>query len=156
MNIHITKIELHGTKLSPNLEIKSWGSYKGKVEEEERLSLHILGVGNFNSTSPTAHELVHALGSKHGQVYGKRVLVYSNHNCSGQTSKVVAKCCLDWNFFHGALYRLVRFSNTKYQDKISKLIIKSISQTVMIKFGFERRFHDLKYFEIGFFFLHIS
>ena len=58
--MNITKIELHGAKLSPNLEIESWGSYKGEVEEQERLSLHILGVGIFNSTSPTAHELVHA------------------------------------------------------------------------------------------------
>jgi hypothetical protein len=33
--------------------------------------------------------------------------------------------------------------------RFSKLIIKSIAQKVMAKYGFERRFHDLKYFEVG-------
>ena len=33
----------------------------------------------------------------------------------------------------------------------SKLIIKSNAHMVMAKFGFGRRFHDLKYFEVGFF-----
>ena len=31
----------------------------------------------------------------------------------------------------------------------SKLVIKSIVQNQMAEFGFERRFHDLKYFELG-------
>ena len=35
----------------------------------------------------------------------------------------------------------------------SKLIIKSIAQKVMAKFGFGRKFHDLKYLEFGIFFL---
>ena len=33
----------------------------------------------------------------------------------------------------------------------SELIIKNIAQKIMAKFGVERRFHDLKYFEVGFF-----
>jgi hypothetical protein len=31
---------------------------------------------------------------------------------------VVAKCCLNWNFFHGTLYCHVRYSFTKYEDDI--------------------------------------
>ena len=31
----------------------------------------------------------------------------------------------------------------------SKLIIKGDAQKYMIKFGFERTFHNLKYFEVG-------
>ena len=34
----------------------------------------------------------------------------------------------------------------------SKLIIKSDAQKQMVEFGFGRRFHDLKYFEVGIFF----
>ena len=34
----------------------------------------------------------------------------------------------------------------------SKLIIKSIAQNVMAKFGFGQRFHNLKCFEVGFLF----
>ena len=34
----------------------------------------------------------------------------------------------------------------------SKLIIKSDAQKQMTKFDFGRRFHDLKYFEVGIFF----
>ena len=34
--------------------------------------------------------------------------------------KVVAKCCLNWIFFHGALYCCVRYSNIEYQDEIFK------------------------------------
>ena len=34
----------------------------------------------------------------------------------------------------------------------SKVIIKSTDQKVMIEFGFGYKFHDLKYFEVGFFF----
>ena len=37
--------------------------------------------------------------------------------------------------------------------KSSKLVIKSIiAEKVMAKFGFGRRFHDLKYFEVEFYF----
>ena len=32
----------------------------------------------------------------------------------------------------------------------SKNIIKNIDQKVMTKFGFECKFHDLEYFEVGF------
>ena len=39
--------------------------------------------------------------------------------------------------------------------RCSKLILKSIAQKVMAKYGFECRFHDLKYLEVRFF-LHIS
>ena len=38
----------------------------------------------------------------------------------------------------------------------SKVIIKSIAQKVMVNFGFEHRFHDLKYFEVGFFFISLE
>ena len=34
----------------------------------------------------------------------------------------------------------------------SKLIMKNIAQKVMVKFGFGRKFHDLKHFEVGDFF----
>ena len=44
------------------------------------------------------------LGSKHCQVYLKSVPVYQIHSCFGQRPKVVAKCCLNWSFFNGALY----------------------------------------------------
>ena len=37
----------------------------------------------------------------------------------------------------------------------SKLIIKSIAQKVVASVGFGCRFHDLKYFEVGIFFLRI-
>ena len=33
----------------------------------------------------------------------------------------------------------------------TKLIIIGIAQKVMAKFGFGPRFHDLEYFEVGFF-----
>ena len=38
----------------------------------------------------------------------------------------------------------------------SKFIIKSIAQKAMAKFGFRCRFHDLKYFEVGFFFIFVE
>ena len=34
--------------------------------------------------------------------------------------------------------------------KSSRLIVKNIAQKVRAKFGFGRRFHDVKYFEVGF------
>jgi hypothetical protein len=41
------------------------------------------------------------------------------------------------------------------EHKISRwdLIIKSIAQNVMAKYGFGHKFYDLKYFEVGFFFI---
>ena len=33
---------------------------------------------------------------------------------------VVAECCLNWPFFHGALYCCVRYSNIECQDEIFK------------------------------------
>jgi hypothetical protein len=39
----------------------------------------------------------------------------------------------------------------EYQDE-SKVIMKSIAQKVMANSSLEHRFHDLKYFEVGFFF----
>ena len=38
----------------------------------------------------------------------------------------------------------------------SKLILKSIAQKVMSKSGFASRFHDLKYFEVGIFFIFLE
>jgi hypothetical protein len=35
--------------------------------------------------------------------------------------------------------------------KSTKVIIKNTTQRIMAKYGFERRFHDLKYFEVGLF-----
>ena len=37
-----------------------------------------------------------------------------------------------------------------------KLIIKSIAQKVMAKYGFGRRFHDLEYFKVTFCFIFIE
>ena len=37
----------------------------------------------------------------------------------------------------------------EYQVETSKVIIKSDAQKWMVEFGFGRRFHDLKYFEVG-------
>ena len=36
--------------------------------------------------------------------------------------------------------------------RFSKLIIKSDAHKILTKFGFGHRFHDLKYFEVGFVF----
>ena len=38
----------------------------------------------------------------------------------------------------------------------SKLIIKSTAQKVMAKSSFECRFHDLKYFKVGYFFMFLE
>ena len=38
----------------------------------------------------------------------------------------------------------------------SKLIIKSDVEKAMAKYGFGRKFHDLKYFEVGFFFVFLE
>ena len=48
----------------------------------------------------------------------------------------------------------IQIKNIKMRS--SKLILKSIAQKVMSKFGFARRFHDLKYFEVGFFFIFLE
>ena len=44
--------------------------------------------------------------------------------------------------------------NTQLQNiklRFSKLIIKSDAQKHMVEYGFERKFHDLKYFDFGLF-----
>ena len=65
-----------------------------------------------------------------------------------------AKCCLDWNsFFQGNLYCCVRYSNIRVLIKMFKTFhYKSDAHKIMTKYGFGRRFHDLQYFEVGFFF----
>ena len=67
---------------------------------------------------------------------------------------IVAECCLNWIFFNGALYCCVRYkyqiSNMKMRS--SKIIIKNIAQKVMAKSSLGHRFHDLRYFEVGFLF----
>ena len=64
-------------------------------------------------------------------------------------SKVLFK--LDF-FLHGTLYCCVRYSNIIY----IKVIIISIAQRVLVKYGFGRRFHDLKYFEVRIFFIFLQ
>jgi hypothetical protein len=54
--------------------------------------------------------------------------------------KAVAKCCLNWVYFHGSIYCCVRYSNIEYQDEIFKLVIKNIIQKVVAKSGFGYRF----------------
>ena len=78
--------------------------------------------------------------------YTKTMIVLVKH------LKIIAKCCLKCMFFLGALYCCVRYSSIKYQDEILQLIIKSIIQKVIAKSSFKRRFHDLKYFEVGYLF----
>ena len=66
--------------------------------------------------------------------------------------KVVANCCLIWIMFHDDLYCCVNTQVYTIKLRSSKPIIKSDAQKHMVEFGFERIFHDLKYFEVGFFF----
>ena len=59
--------------------------------------------------------------------------------------KVIAKCCLKCNFFHGALYCCVRYLNIEYQN----VFFKSTTQKVIAKSSVGCKFHDLKYLEFG-------
>ena len=91
--------------------------------------------------------------SKHRQVYGKSAPVDWNHNFLVKRLNEVAECCLKWGFFfHSALFCYVRDSNVDVKMRSSKLIIKSIAQEAMTDSSFGHRFHDLKYFEVGFVF----
>jgi hypothetical protein len=59
--------------------------------------------------------------------------------------KVVAKCCLDWIYFHDDLYCCVKYSKVEYQVEIFITSLKAMAYKPMV----ERKFHDLKYFEVG-------
>ena len=81
----------------------------------------------------------------------EKVLRYTKtNNFLVKHLKVVAKCCLNWVFvFLGALNCCLRYSNIEYWDEIFKII----SSKEMTKSGFGHRFHDLKYFKVGFIFI---
>ena len=82
----------------------------------------------------------------------KNALLYLNHVfLFGQPTRGSSKVDSKLNrFFHDALYCCVRYSNIKYQDESLKFMIKCIASKTMAKYGFGRRFHDLKYFKVGF------
>ena len=59
--------------------------------------------------------------------------------------KVLANHSLNWFVFHGNLYCRVEYSNIKYQDEIFKThIFESDAHKQKVKYGFGRKFHDLK------------
>ena len=63
---------------------------------------------------------------------------------------------LKLDFFQDAFYGCVRYLNIKILEEIFKFNIKNTAQKVMTNFDFGRRFHDLKYFEVGTFFMFIE
>ena len=88
------------------------------------------------------------------KVYKKKVLWYTKTiRFFIKRLKIVAKCCLNWILLSMATSIIVldaQIWNIKMRS--SKLIVESDAQKVIAKFGFGHRFHDLKYFEVGFFF----
>ena len=53
--------------------------------------------------------------------------------------------------FHDDLYCCVKYSNVEYQVEIFKPYHESDAQNHMVEYGFELKFHDLKYYEVGIF-----
>ena len=70
----------------------------------------------------------------------------------GQTPKGSIKVLFKMEFFFLLPFIVVLGTHRISRWDLSKLIIKSIAQKVMAKSGFIHRFHDLKYFEVDFFF----
>jgi hypothetical protein len=65
--------------------------------------------------------------------------------------KVVAKYYSQWNLFMvPSIISSTHIKNIKMRSL--KHVIKNIVKKVMAKYGFGHRFHDLKYFEVGFLF----
>ena len=60
------------------------------------------------------------------------------------------------NFFHDDLYCCVKYSNAKYEVKIFKTYHSKSSQRQMVESGYELCFQDLKYFEVGSFFMFLE
>ena len=50
---------------------------------------------------------------------------------------------------YNELYFRVKCSSVEYEVEI----FKTNAQKLMVEFGFGRRFHDFKYFKVGFFFM---
>ena len=65
--------------------------------------------------------------------------------------KIVAKCCLNWNFFTMPSIVVLYTQIQNMKTISSNLIIQSTTQKVIANFGFGRKSQDLKYFEVGFF-----
>ena len=59
-------------------------------------------------------------GNKHGQVHKKKVQCTKTIIFLVKRLKVIAKCCLNWIFFHDTLYCCVTYSIMQYQDDIFK------------------------------------
>ena len=67
--------------------------------------------------------------------------------------RVVTKRCLNWIFLVKLFSPDVLGTQIKnIKMRSSKPIIKNTTQKVMVNYCFGRRFHDLKYFEVGIFF----
>ena len=59
-----------------------------------------------------------SVGCMHGKVDRNTALVYENHNFLVKGLKVVAQCCLNWNFVHDDLCCCVKYSNVENQVEI--------------------------------------
>ena len=88
---------------------------------------------------------------QHGKVDQKSALVCEKHIFLVKGLKVVAKCYLNWIFF--MMTFIVTLNTQMHNIKLRSLIlsIKSDAQKQMVESNFGCRFHNLIYFEVGFF-----
>jgi hypothetical protein len=70
---------------------------------------------------PTSQHKTIGVGSKHGQVYGKVLQYTKTIMFLVKRLKVVAKCYLNWIFFHATLSFCVKYSNTKHLYEIFEI-----------------------------------
>ena len=63
------------------------------------------------------------------------------------------KKAVNWKKFMGPFIVLLGTQIWNTKIKSSKLVNKNVAQNVMATFGFGRRFHDLKHFEVIFLFI---
>ena len=82
---------------------------------------------SFWSGSRDADSYRMSIGSKGGEVYKKNAMVGCSKTITFWVKhlKLVATCCLNWDFFHSALYCCVRYRNTKFQDEIQNLSLEA-------------------------------
>jgi hypothetical protein len=121
--VNITKIELHGAKSSPNLEIILGEAIKERWRSKRDYPSIFLVLG---FSTQLLQQLMNWFMPK-----GASIVKYTEKGfwCIQiiivlvKRLKVVAKCCLNWIFFHGALYCCVRYSTIEYQHKIFKIYL---------------------------------
>ena len=65
---------------------------------------------------------------------------------------IVVKHCINWIYFHDDFCGCVEYSDVENQVEIFNTNHTNEAQKEMFEFVFGRRFHDLNYFEGGFFF----